>query len=92
MPSRANCVAKQPLRIQYLDGVVALGPFDHAIQEMRIDRPGSGIVLLDLVRGKQQKVVDPIDHKPDRRRHDRSRSPVSPRPEGRPEARAGVSG
>ena len=68
-------VAQQALRIQYLDRAVAFGAFDDAIQKVGIDGARSGIVLLDPVGGKRQKVLDPVDDKSDRMRRARSRSP-----------------
>ena len=69
-------VAKQPLRIQYLDRAFAFGAFDHAIQKVRVDGPRAGIVVLDPARRKRDQIVDAIDDKPDGRRaldHDHSR-------------------
>ena len=69
-------VAKQPLRIQYLDRAVAFGAFDNAIQEMRIDGARSGIILLEVIRRE-----GPEGHRSGRRQirrrpHHRSRSPA----------------
>ena len=43
-------VAKQSLRIQYLDRAVAFVAFDNPIQEMRIDGARSGISLIEVMR------------------------------------------
>ena len=58
-------VAQQPLRIQNLDRAVAFGALDHAVEKIGIDGACSGVVRLDPVRRKRQKIVDPVDHKSD---------------------------
>jgi hypothetical protein len=50
---------------QYLDRVLAFGALDHAIQQRRIDRTRSGIVLFKPIGGKRHQTFDPIDDKAD---------------------------
>ena len=58
----AEFVAQQPLRIQDLDRAFAFGALDDAVQKIRIERAGAGVVLLDLRRPEA-----PADARSDRR-------------------------
>ena len=60
-------IAQQPLRIQNLGGALALRALHRAVEQIRIELAGAGIIVLDLSGRKRQQTIDLVHHESDRR-------------------------
>ncbi len=57
----AELVAQYPGGVENLDGAFAFGALDDAVQNIRVDRSGAGVVFLEPARRKRNQSVNAID-------------------------------